>query len=654
MQIKYRPDIDALRGIAVLLVVLFHAFPQYLSGGFIGVDIFFVISGYLITLIILNDPQFSILDFYNRRIRRLFPALVTVLISCLIIGWLTLYPQELQQLAKHVSYASAFILNFGLISEHGYFDIENHRKPLMHLWTLSIEEQFYLFWPLLILTSFTFLKTSKAALILLCTVVIGSFGLNLYAVESHTQTVFFHTLSRIWQIGLGAILAFNHKHTTSPIARPSLAVLGSCLIFLAIILLDENIAYPGLYGLMPCIGTLFILHAHANFKHHFGLIKLGLISYPLYLWHWVIFSFMYIYTGHQSSAIWMLAAILLSISLAFLTYRYIEKLRFAKNKSTPFILALLLATCLIASQFIIKSDGLANRKHIEYLKDIEIQLTRSEPTDAECIEHVKQLHAGTEPLFDYCRASMNGFSKTMAVIGDSHAHTLFEGLKQRLNKNNIGLVIYANSSCPSLTGFEWFNDRVSKDACQAKIKNIIDSIEKDSKISSVLISTRGPVYFHGEVTAPYSEENILIASAHAASPSLTIDDYISSLETTIIKLKQSSHINQIGYLLENPELGFSPRDSIRRPFDFFSVSSKFSGVNEDLYQLRMSTTFDHVQALANKHEFQVIETGTTFCNNGFCPAIIESKLAYADEDHLSKHGSKLIADKIIKSFLEQK
>ena len=162
--ISYREDIDALRGLAVLLVVVYHAFPELIPGGFIGVDVFFVISGYLITSIIffsINNNDFSLKEFYARRIRRLFPALITVLLAVLIFGWLVLFPEEYEHLGRHVTRSVIFLLNFRLINEINYFDVESHYKPLLNLWTLSIEEQYYLFWPLIILFFFKIKKKSQ-------------------------------------------------------------------------------------------------------------------------------------------------------------------------------------------------------------------------------------------------------------------------------------------------------------------------------------------------------------------------------------------------------------------------------------------------------------------------------------------------------------
>jgi hypothetical protein len=206
-QIEYRKDIDALRGLSVLLVVIYHAFPEKLPGGFIGVDIFFVISGYLITKIIfsqLKKEDFSFLNFYKRRIKRIFPALFTVLVTSLIIGWFILFPDEYKQLGDHVAYATIFILNFSFIKELGYFDVASHYKPLLHLWTLSIEEQYYLIWPAILVLIFRF---KLNILIFLISIILISFIANIYFVNDYKDEVFFHSITRVWQLGLGSLLA---------------------------------------------------------------------------------------------------------------------------------------------------------------------------------------------------------------------------------------------------------------------------------------------------------------------------------------------------------------------------------------------------------------------------------------------------------------
>ncbi len=325
-KIEYRKDIDALRGVSVLLVVIYHAFPEQLPGGFIGVDIFFVISGYLITSIIfgqLKRDEFSFLNFYKRRIRRLFPALFTVLLASLIIGWLILFPDEYKQLGHHVSHATVFIQNFTLIKELGYFDVSSHYKPLLHLWTLSIEEQYYLVWPAILVLIFKLkLNTFK----ILIAIILMSFLANIYFVSDYQDEVFFHSITRFWELGFGSLLAIYlfDKNINSKY----IFILGLTLILFSAFWINNESLYPYWIGLLPTIGAMLIIMANLQLPNWGGLVRIGLISYPLYLWHWVIISFCYIYLGKKPDASTLIIAIIVSLLLSYFTYRYIEKIRY--------------------------------------------------------------------------------------------------------------------------------------------------------------------------------------------------------------------------------------------------------------------------------------------------------------------------------------
>lgn len=207
---KYRPDIDGLRAVAILAVVLFHAFPGKMPGGFIGVDIFFVISGFLISTIIfssLERDRFSLVEFYVRRIRRIFPALIVVLLTSLVVGWFTLFPDEYKQLGTHTAAGAAFIQNFILWRESGYFDNAAESKPLLHLWSLAVEEQFYIFWPLLLAfvwkRQWSFLKITAA-------IGLASFAANIYLMHRSPTAAFFLPISRFWELMVGGGLRILH------------------------------------------------------------------------------------------------------------------------------------------------------------------------------------------------------------------------------------------------------------------------------------------------------------------------------------------------------------------------------------------------------------------------------------------------------------
>lgn len=362
---KYRPDIDGLRAIAVLAVVIFHAFPSSLRGGFIGVDIFFVISGYLISTIIYKNLQrgnFSFTDFYSRRIRRIFPALLTVISATFIFGFFILSADEFSRLGKLVAAGIGFVANLVLWSESGYFDAATATKPLLHLWSLGIEEQFYIFWPLLILFAWRY---KFNLLLITITALILSFLFNIIDIRNDPVATFYSPLTRMWEILFGSLLAWftvfrkesldcfnfkmnNYLSSINLINRMGdehlfsnlLSISGTLLLLVGFFAITEESYFPGFWALIPALGTVIMIMAgteawiNKKILSNKVTIWFGLISYPLYLWHWPLLSYGRIYYDKTPPSGFRWMAVLLAILLAWFTYKYIEDpLRHSKQKS---------------------------------------------------------------------------------------------------------------------------------------------------------------------------------------------------------------------------------------------------------------------------------------------------------------------------------
>jgi peptidoglycan/LPS O-acetylase OafA/YrhL len=331
--IKYRRDIDGLRAVAVLLVIIFHGFPGAIPGGFIGVDIFFVISGYLITGIILRELElgtFSIANFYVRRVRRIFPALLTILLFTVTLGWFFFLPNELISLGKNVYAGALFGPNLMLLSEVGYFDTAAQLKPLLHLWSLGIEEQFYAAFPLFLI----FLSSRKYNLLGgIAGLAIISFLLNVMFVKTNSAATFYLPFTRAWELMIGAILALpklrwalRDRYAFDADIR---AAVGAILIGIGAVALDSKMSYPGWAALLPVLGTALLIAAQAAFLNSVVLstqvlVFVGLISYPLYLWHWPLLSFFEVLSDEPATPIFRVAVLIVSVVLAYLTYRFIE------------------------------------------------------------------------------------------------------------------------------------------------------------------------------------------------------------------------------------------------------------------------------------------------------------------------------------------
>src|SRR6202171_3370058 len=294
---RYRPDIDGLRAIAVMLVVNFHAFPEAMPGGFIGVDIFFVISDFLITGIIvreLDQQRFSLLGFYNRRIRRIFPALIVVLCATLVLGWLWMLPAAYAQLGSDVFASAAFFANIALLLQSVYLDAESAKKPLLHLWSLGIEEQFYLFWPLLLMLA----ARVRLSIVAMASILgVGSFLLNVALIGSDPVATFYLPFTRAFALLAGAVLARGWNRVSQTSAASNLrASVGVALIAVAASVLDPHRAFPGWWAILPVTGAALLLSAPDAWFCRVGLaspplVWIGLISYPLYLWHWPLLVF---------------------------------------------------------------------------------------------------------------------------------------------------------------------------------------------------------------------------------------------------------------------------------------------------------------------------------------------------------------------------
>jgi len=463
---KYRADIDGLRAIAVLLVVFFHAYPKVLPGGFIGVDIFFIISGYLITGILINNlsqSSFSFIDFYSRRIKRIFPALSLVLISCLTFGWFALLNDEYRELGKHVVAGAGFYSNLLLWSESGYFDLSSNVKPLLHLWSLGIEEQFYLVWPILVWITW---HKPRIFWLLLIVLLLSSFSLNLYSLNIDSVGTFYSPFTRLWELLLGGLLAAFHSNANWNHLRPGalqaniLAVLGLMLIALASIYLSKHSKFPGWLACLPTFGTILIIFAgpiawvNRILLSNRVLVWFGLISFPLYLWHWPLISFANLIEGEETHSYIKTRLVLISILLSWITYRFIEKPIRLSQFNSAYFLAAIMSIIGVLGWTVYHNDGYPLRS--------SISTTTLTPQARDQIgnrtwEYIKNNNcltsyplAGSEKYAWWFCMKQDDRKPTSIILGNSYANQLYPGfIKNPLLKNQSFLSIGA---CP--IGFE--------------------------------------------------------------------------------------------------------------------------------------------------------------------------------------------------------
>jgi peptidoglycan/LPS O-acetylase OafA/YrhL len=503
---KYRADIDGLRAIAILAVVGFHAFPTWVKGGFIGVDVFFVISGFLISTIIfgsLNRNAFSFAEFYARRIKRIFPALLLMLASSFVFGWFYLLADEYKQLGKHIAGGAGFVSNFVLWGESGYFDNAAETKPLLHLWSLGIEEQFYLVWPLLLW--FAWKKRFNLLSIVLIVAAI-SFVLNIVTVRSDAVAAFYSPQTRFWELMIGSALAYVmlYKHDAFADYRQRLdewlcavtyshasgqrgdtlrnvqALLGATLIAIGVAIITKENRFPGWWALLPTLGAALIIAAgtHAWFNRVVLssriLVWFGLISYPLYLWHWPLLSFARLVEGGLPSRDVRMAAVALSILLAWLTYRLIEKPFRAPLLGRPKVLLLsVLMACVGFVGFnCYNRDGYGFRFPAEiriYTQNIDFQF-------AKFIRYGK-CHLETEDMIYHDKSCVENTRPLVALWGDSHASALYPGLKKIQEAAGFGIIQLTAAACPPLQKVGKYS--VLRKNCDVVNNNVIDILIKN-------------------------------------------------------------------------------------------------------------------------------------------------------------------------------
>lgn len=496
---KYRHDIDGLRAIAVLSVVVFHAFPRWAPGGFTGVDVFFVISGFLISTIIfegLDKGSFSFTEFYARRIKRIFPALILVLAACYAAGWFIFLADEFRQLGQHIVAGVAFVSNFVLWREAGYFDTSAAAKPLLHLWSLGVEEQFYLVWPGLLWLAW---KTRFNRFLLIALIAVASFGINVWETGRDSTTAFYSPQTRLWELACGSVLAWIALYRPSFLmtqARSNAtSVFGTALLVVGFFAINQARAFPGFWALIPVVGALLVVaagpHAWLNrtiFSHP-AAVWFGLISYPLYLWHWPLLTLARIVEGGVPTWQMRVAAIAVSILVSWLTYQIVEKpIRFGRHGNLK---ALTFAASLAAVGYVgfmtYRADG-----YISRFPAIVQQLTaykydyKSDYREGSCFLEPEQ----NSSAFANCDDGLLEQRPTLLLWGDSHAAHLYPGYKVAFG--GVANVIQRTAAaCPPIL------DAPIQLKEMAHCKEINDQVFawiKDNRPSRVVLAARWTFY----------------------------------------------------------------------------------------------------------------------------------------------------------------
>jgi len=645
---KYRPDIDGLRAIAILSVVGFHAFPNWIHGGFIGVDIFFVISGYLISTIIMSSLErnsFSFVDFYIRRINRIFPALLLVLTACFVLGWFSLLADEYKQLGKHIAGGAGFISNFLFWSESGYFDNVAETKPLLHLWSLGIEEQFYIIWPPLL----WFAGKIKFNLLTVTIVVaVISFALNIAKINGgQIESAFYLPQTRFWELLIGSVLAYTTLHRLSLFPKLKLqldtwlskincantpeaaekilcnvqSILGAAILVIGVLVINREGRFPGWWAVLPTLGAVLIISsgAQAWFNRVLSnrvLVWFGLISFPLYLWHWPLLSFARIVDSATPSPVIRMVVLLISIVLAWLTYLVIEKpFRFGCRGN-------LKSLALVLSMVAIGYVGYSTYKHEGFAFRVEK------------LERLQEQFAFTADLGRPADAQI-------MLLGDSHAAHLIPGLKKEFGQQ---VANYTMAGCIPFYNVDRYDSRFTPGTCMNFVNYALTMLMHSNKLNTVILSSMGPVYLTGEGFKGYDARVIGLGVTLKGRPDLTNrwEIYKLGMKNTLSGLLALN--KQIIFVLDIPELPFDARHCVEnRPLSFASIIQKPCAFPRHEYDIRVAEYKALVVDVLKEYpQVKFFDPTEYFCDKQWCWATRDGKMLYRNTDHLSNEGSNYI------------
>jgi peptidoglycan/LPS O-acetylase OafA/YrhL len=657
----YRPDIDGLRALAVAAVIIFHYAPSLLPGGYLGVDVFFVISGYLISGIILGDiraQRFSLVTFYLRRARRILPALLVMFAAVTLLAALVLMPDELERFGSSLTASSLFVPNIALLRETGYFDAEAVTKPLLHLWSLGVEEQFYLIWPLLLLAFSRRLRNSALTLAI-AVLALLSLVLQVWMAGRSPSAAFYLPFTRFWELMIGALLAVRAADapvpgaTVSRSSRDAASLLGLVMICVPFALH----ALPGPpilpVALVPTIGAAIVIAVGPDaLLNRLALsrryvVQLGLISYPLYLWHWPPLSLIRVLAieDTQLDRTLRVAALIGAVAASILTYRFIE-LPLRRSKNLPAIgvrLVSALGAAALVGVIIASTHGWPQRTPLATDPFSWPRTLRSEPR---CLAKYMGDYQGEEAL---CVSNDIESPPLVAVLGDSHANALWPGVQAAFGGQPVLQV--GASSCPYIRDVDFWVDT------NGEHRGVCSRLMAQAYVAAqpariVILAARGVVYTAGSEEARTSFD--LQQAGHftstrfpGASP---LEIFERSLERDLPWLLTGNR--DVVIVQPIPELNFHPRRCLRfRPIQQWMKARLPADCSVlrstvEARQISFRAMIARVAAKFPTPRLHVVDPMTALCDAERCHAVIGGTTMYRDQHHLSLGGAAYVWSRI--------
>jgi len=640
--LAYRRDIDGLRALAILPVVLYHAGISGFQGGFVGVDVFFVISGYLMALRIIggiDQGNFSLLRFYESRIRRIFPALFAMIAASAVMAWIFFMPVEFEYFARSAKAAAYFTSNIQLNRESGYFDISAQLKPLLHTWSLAIEEQFYIVFPLtLLLLNRIGRKWIAPALIVLF---VASLGASIWAVQQRPTEAFYLSPYRGWELLLGALLALDIvPRPKQQIVGEILATLGFILIGLAVFVYNDSTSFPGLAALVPCIGAALIIHGRAAHGPAGLLLKstplvfIGLISYSLYLWHWPLIVFTRYLNGHDLS--WIQSGLLLGSSfiVAVFSWRFIERPfrghpSKVSRKPVFAAAAVVITSVLVFGNYVVTGAGLPDRLSPVAQKIYSATYDMSRFSSPECLQDT----SGRGPTLsdiesgNLCRLGIPGSDNVNFLVwGDSHSGSMAPAIDLAATKAGVSGMLAGRASCPPLPDVEL------KDQ-----KDTLRCVDYNAAVRDLIVRKRIPLVFMIAYWPKYVLRSELPNQGLYFDPRIRppLEDgsapIAAALDQILADLKRQG--TQVVLVMDVPEMGHYMPEALAK--------AATRGTSTDLAPSwaytteRQAASRNMLGEYAAKYGATTVDALQAICDNGRCDSMRNGLPLYKDSDHIT-------------------
>lgn len=619
----FRKDINGLRAIAVIAVVLFHFKPSWLSGGFAGVDVFFVISGFLMTGIIVRGIEkndFSILRFYVARANRIIPALAVLCLVLLVFGWFYLTPLDYRTLGKHTTGSIGFVSNILYRGESGYFDASSLEKWLLHTWSLSVEWQFYMVYPIVLL-GIRKLFSAKAIKPAVITLTVIGFILCVVITYNSPTAAYYLLPARVWEMTIGGV-AYLYPIKGSDRQKKFLEIVGIAFIVGSYFTISSGTPWPGYFALFPVLGSFFVILAQRNNSFITGNIvfqKVGLWSYSIYLWHWPLVVAIYYFSLNE---MFVYLGIAVSILLGFLSYKYIERIRFS-SYFTGFFSYLKFKPLYFV--FAIGFFGSV----IYLLNGLELRSNNNLYSFAEERKRL-QGNFGLSPICDDsftlspdCRTSDE---PEILIWGDSYSMHLVNGI---LSSNpDAKLIQLTKSSCGPFFNISKVREGYFADECLEFTKSVKDWIKGNESVKYVVVSSPFNYETQNKVKFRNGDERVLRKG-----------EAKEQFKETLIGLEKLGVIPVI--FSPPPQTGKNIGKCLDKAL-FFNQPLSMCNFSDDLISEDKIEIYNWLSELSIQYKF--INLKDYFCSNGSCKTHLDSLYIYRDQGHLSNEGSEKIGE----------